>query len=110
MADIVRMNVMNISGVLNLDARPLKNMLAPIPATCAEEIKSYLHQLFDEYSQKCIKSFKDHSGEVSGRPTALKDYTDYIILLQNLDCENFRLSHNVKFLLIHFIIIIILVL
>jgi hypothetical protein len=47
MADIVRMNVNNISGVLNLDARPLKSMLSPIPATCSEEIKAYLHKVYN---------------------------------------------------------------
>jgi dynein heavy chain len=85
-----------VSGILNLDARPLKSLLSPIPATCSEEIKQYLHHLFKEVSDSSIKAFKDHATEMQNLPHNLKEYCEFVLLLGSMDAEHSRLMADVN--------------
>ncbi|KAA6326550.1 MAG: hypothetical protein EZS28_053936, partial [Streblomastix strix] len=94
--DIGKMNVASTAGILMLDARPLKNNLAPIPTTCSNQIKEHLHRLLGEISDNAIRQFRQLTKQMQQLPRGLAEYCEYVVLLGTMGDAHEKLQSEVN--------------
>ncbi|KAA6329165.1 MAG: hypothetical protein EZS28_053635, partial [Streblomastix strix] len=94
--DIGKMNVASTAGILMLDARPLKNNLASIPATCSDQIKEHLHKLLGEISDNATRQFRQLTKQMQQLPRGLAEYCEFVALLGTMGDAHEKLQSEVN--------------
>ncbi|KAK2947114.1 putative Dynein axonemal heavy chain 6 [Blattamonas nauphoetae] len=93
--DIVKINLSSLVGLITLDARPLKQNLAPIPVECADQIKSHLHDLFNSIGNETLRDLRQCTNELNNAPKNLSEYCDHVLLIGTMRERQVGFRQNV---------------